>query len=359
MGLFPKRTYVGIDIGHHTIKALQLEKSGDVFKVVNYACTPTPAESVRDGVISAPDLIGDAIKDLLKQGHFHASSAHIAVTGASVFVRPVKLPKMPEIALRRSIKYEASRYVPGTPEESYIDFEILGETEDGQMEVLIVAAPREIVESRLAAFAVADLEVESVEVEAFATYRALIESDTNRPWNLSTFALVDVGSITTNLSIIAKGQFAMTRAIPHGGQMWTDALKSYFKLNEDDAEAGKAQLDLAELLDEARPRENPPLRVLQPHLDELVREIRRSLNYYQSQLAEGQTGSPVESIILTGGATKLKGFERYVEHKLGIKCEKIGLFSSTRFLHSGDPEADGLELSVASGLAMRAFSKAA
>jgi len=148
----------------------------------------------------------------------------------------------------------------------------------------------------------------------------------------------------------------MSRTIPIGGQMLTDALKSYFKLSDEDAEAGKAQLDFRDLIGEAPVRENPPLRVLQPHVDDLVREIRRSLNYYQSQQQDVGNGA-IDALLLTGGGVKLQGFPEYVQHKLGIETLSLDLFQNPRFLHS--LEDSGLDLGVATGLAMRAFGRAA
>lgn len=356
MGLFAKKTTVGIDFGHHTIKAMQLEKVADSYQITRLAVAPTPREAIKDGVIVDTSLMSLVLKQLLRDFHITATAAHIAVAGGSVVVRPVRIPKMPEIALRKSMKLEAGRYVPSSAEDSYVEFEILGEADDGQMDVLVVAAPKDIVETRLQVCEAAGLEVESVDIEAFAIYRALIEADRTRNWSDNTIAIVDIGATTTNVSVIPKTLFAMSRTIPNGGQMLTDALKTYFKLSEEDAESGKAQLDFSELTREVVPRENPPLRVLQPHVDDLVREIRRSLNYYQSQQQDAQNSS-VDALLITGGGAKLHGLAEYIGHKLGIETLSLDLLQNPRFVHSS--EASGLDLSVASGLAMRAFGRAA
>lgn len=356
MGLFAKKTTVGIDFGHHTIKAMQLEKVADSYQITRLAVAPTPREAIKDGVIVDTSLMSLVLKQLLRDFHITATAAHIAVAGGSVVVRPVRIPKMPEIALRKSMKLEAGRYVPSSAEDSYVEFEILGEADDGQMDVLVVAAPKDIVETRLQVCEAAGLEVESVDIEAFAIYRALIEADRTRNWSDNTIAIVDIGATTTNVSVIPKTLFAMSRTIPNGGQMLTDALKTYFKLSEEDAESGKAQLDFSELTREVVPRENPPLRVLQPHVDDLVREIRRSLNYYQSQQQDAQNSS-VDALLITGGGAKLHGLAEYIGHKLGIETLSLDLLQNPRFVLSS--EASGLDLSVASGLAMRAFGRAA
>ncbi len=359
MSFFSKKSVVGIDMGHHSIKAVQLERHGQDWKVTKTATVPTPADSIRDGVVIDAQSVTAAIKAMMKEAHMSATTANIAIAGPSVFVRTVKMPKMAEVTLRKSIKFEAGRYVPGSPEDCYIEFEIIGPTEDGQMDVLIVAAPKEIVNSRVEAVEAAGLDVEIVEIEAFSMFRSLIEADKERDYSETTVALVDVGALTTNLSVIADGKFSMTRSIPHGGNVLTDALKGYFKLESADAEAGKAQLDLRELLEDNKPKENPPLRVLQPHIDELVREIRRSLNYFQSQQGEGAQTKQIDAVIVTGGGTKLAGLADYVGHRLSLEVCEAGVFSNPRFVHAGPAEESGLDLAIASGLAMRAGAKAA
>lgn len=356
MGLFAKKSSVGIDFGHHTIKAMQVEKTGDTWKIVKSASIATPGEAMKDGVIVDASLMILVLKQLLKENHINATSAHIAVAGGSVIVRPVRIPKMAEAALRKSMRLEAGRYVPSSAEDSYVEFEILGDADEAQMDVLVVAAPKDIVETRLQVCEAAGLEVESVDIEAFAIYRSIIEADPSHDWTDKTIAVIDIGATSTNVSVVTNGLFAMSRTIPNGGNMLTDALKNYFKLSEEDAESGKAQLDFRELTNDVIPKENPPLRVLQPHVDDLVREFRRSLNYYQSQQQDGSAHT-VDTLILTGGGAKLMGIAEYVAHKLGIETVSLDIHNNPRFIHSS--EDSGLDLSVASGLAMRAYGRAA
>lgn len=360
MGLFSKKSYVGLDLGHHMLKAVQVERQAGGWKVTKSGSILTPPDAIKDGVVVDSTATTAAIKQLLKESHIHATSANIAVAGGSVVVRSVRIPKMPESTLRKSIKFEASRYVPSSVEDSYIEFEIIGNTEDNQMDVIVVAAPKDIVESRMQACMDAGLEIEAVDIEAFAMYRSLVEADQEHDWSAMTIALVDIGASMTNMSVVQKGAFAMTRSIPNGGHVLTDALKSYFKLSDEDAESGKAALDVSELVDAEKPKENPPLRVLQPHLDDLIREIRRSLNYYQSQLGDAADDKQVSLVMVTGGGAKLPGFATYVEHKLGVKTVAMSVFDNPRFSHAPEETIEsGYDLSVASGLAMRAFVKAA
>jgi type IV pilus assembly protein PilM len=355
---FRRKSLVGIDLGHYSIKAVQVDRTPSGWRVVHAEQTPTPPDAIKDGVVVDTEAVTGAIRRLIKSSHLSATSACISVAGGSVVVRTVRVPKMAEVALRKSIKFEAGRYVPSSVDDSYIEFEIVGPAPENQMEVLIVAAPKNIVESRVKACEDAGFEVEVVDVEAFAAFRALIEASETEEDPDGAVALVDIGRNSTNVSVVSRGVFSMTRAIPQGGQTLTDALRTYFKLEEADAEAGKQQLDFRELLHEEKPSENPPLRVLQPHVDDLVREVRRSLNYYQSQQTEAAALAPVTSLVLTGGGAKLPGLAEYMAAKLDLRVAARGVFDNPRFA-GADGDDSGLELCVATGLAMRGALKAA
>jgi type IV pilus assembly protein PilM len=356
---FGKKSFIGIDLGHHTIKIVQVERAGNRWEIQRMGVAPTPAEAIKESIVIEPQAVGATIKQMMRDFHITATSCHVAVAGAAVVVRAVRIPKMPEATLRKSIKYEASRYVPSSVEDSYIEFEIVGEADDNQMDVLIVAAPKEVIESRIKACEAAGLEVESVDVEPFAAYRSVVEADHDKNWENGTVALVDIGATTTNMSVIHKGMFAMSRSIPLGGNALTEALKSYFKLSTQDAESGKAQLNLMEVLEEPE-KDNPPLRVVQPHVDDLIRELRRSLNYYQSQQTDNTDAKNIDIILLSGGGAKLQGLAEYVTHKLGTPTKAIGVLENPRFTLSGLSDSDkGLDIAVASGLAMRSHGRAA
>ena len=359
LSILAKKACVGVDIGHKFIKIVQVDRSGPVWKLIAWTHVPTPSDSVKEGQILDSDAVGLAIKTALKEAKINASHANISVAGGSVIVRNARVPKMTDATLRKSIRYEAARYVPASIEDSFIDFEIRGTAPDGQMEVQIVAAPKTLVNSRIRACQIADLKVDAVDIETFAMHRTIVESDESSALNSMTVALIDVGAMTTTVSVVLRGMFTMSRTIPHGGQTLTEALKAYFKLTDADAESGKGQLDLNPLLQE-REMDNPPLRVLQPHVDDLVREIRRSLNYYQSQQSEAGHSDPVTHLVIAGGGARLGGLTSYFSHKLGIPSICRGVLDHPRIVApAGLTDSSGMEFTVAAGLAMKPNDKAA
>ncbi|MEM3096846.1 MAG: DNA-directed RNA polymerase subunit H, partial [Nitrososphaerota archaeon] len=121
--------------------------------------------------------------------------------------------------------------------------QIIREIEDNQTEVLVVAAPRDIVETRINAVQHAGLETDAVELEAFALYRTLVEFDAGFE-NETTIAIIDIGGENTDVSIVDKGAFALTRSIPIAGKQLTRALENYFKLSNEEAEELLKRLDV-------------------------------------------------------------------------------------------------------------------
>lgn len=356
LNFFKTQKRIGLDIGHSNIKIAQVESTSTGYLIHTMHSIPTPQNAVQDSVVVDVEATASAIKQLLKQARMDANTAHLAVAGPTVIVRTVKMPQMPEAALRKSLRFEAARYVPSSVEDSYIECEIIGNSSDGQMDVLIVASPKDIVEGRIAAAESAGLEVDIVDVEAFASYRAFVEADADFQPS-GPFVLVDMGGQITDVSVVDGGKFALTRSIPLAGEALTNALQSYFKLSYEEATQGKLVLDLRPLIDTQGPLENPPLRVVQPLIDELIREIRRSINYFQSQQGDARDKKPSQ-LILTGGSSQMTGLPEYFSHKLGLQVITPNFFMNPRFTFEEPSEnIEQCAFGVALGLAMHKSQK--
>jgi type IV pilus assembly protein PilM len=373
--IFGKETVAGVDIGSRMIKIVQAEPGSRPghFRITGAGVIPTPPESVRDGIVVDTEAVGQAIKELMQSSGISANGAIVAISGASVIVRHIKLPKMAESAARRSIRFEAGKYISTSVEDSMIEFDITGPVpnEPDKMGTMLVAAPNDMVESRLNALAAAGLEPIAVDIEAFALQRALLDLSPTQPGEGQTLALLDIGAVTTDVNIVTNGHFALTRNIAIGGDAFTNTLKSIVSMSEwAELEALKKQIDMSMLLtQEGTPEQIRMASLVQPVLDELLREVRRSMNYYQSQLSEAAnsnlpaaiaasgSGDPVSKIIITGGSSKLAGIETYMNARLGVEVEAWNVFKNPAFDTSGIPaefisENHGM-LAICFGLALK------
>jgi type IV pilus assembly protein PilM len=386
-GVFNKQGIVGLDLGSHTIKAVQVEPMRTGWRLSQIAQCPTPADSIRDGVIVQPEEVAGAVRRLLRDNAFRVSAAITAIAGAAVIVRQLTLPKMTEAMLRKTIRYEASKYVSTSIEDSYIGFEILGDVEstptegdqaEKQMRVLLVVAPREMIDAQVRTLELAGLEPLAIEVEAFALYRALFEINRVAMARLEGHpaAIVDLGASHTNLYIVSGDGYFLTRNIPIAGDAFTQTVRSTLHCSWSEAERFKRTVDFRQLLkrrsartrattseEEAVPegagsgKEEAVLKALQGQADELLREVRRSLHYYQSQFPEGSPQAQVTGLVITGGSSQLSGFAEYAAARLGLEVEAGDPFNNPDF-DTAHISAEALHmfapvLGIAVGLAVR------
>lgn len=358
--LFGKEIIVGIDIGSSCIKAVEIEPTSTGWTVTSAAVTPTPPNAIKEGVIINVVDVSQSIRSLLKDAGMKPTGAVCAVSGSQVIVRQVQFPTMPEAALRKSIRYEASKHISSSVEDSVVEFEILGEGDEaGTMQVMLVAAPREMVDCRVAVLEAAGLEPLTIDIEAFALIRSLVEFSATDEYLHRTVALIDMGAGHTDVNIVSRGQFVLTRNIPIAGDSYTNAIKSLAGASFEDAEKMKLDMTSGATLDEisSGQSENRSWRVVQPLLDELIREVRRSIHYYQSQFPEGSQEALVSKIMLTGGSTRMRGMESYVSGKLGIPTEIADVFRQSAVSSGNMPPSFADEnspiLAVCTGLALK------
>lgn len=357
---------IGLDIGSSAIKLAQLVITRDSVSLRKAGSTLTPPETVKNGVIVEPLAISQAITSLLEALQVEASTAVGAVAGPAVVVRQVSLPAMSPKQLKQSVQWEARNYISFAVEDSILESQILTAPTNGgasgMMEVMLVAAPREMVEACAKTIELAGLEPLAVEVQAFAAIRAIVGM--GHEASETTTALVGIGATFTEITIVKGEDFILSRIIPIAGNNVTEAIQSSLEIGWEEAEMLKETTLRAVLSEEERANLDPAAqqasRAIEPLLDELAREIRRSLAYhdYQQKLPEaGAKGQGADRVLLSGGSAKLAGLDRYLQNQLGIPTSIASIFGPTG-LDSGRENAAFLKehaptLAVAVGLAMR------
>lgn len=374
---------LGLDIGSHAIKAACVEHRRNGWRLLGVGAVPTPRDAVTAGMIQDPAAVAEAVQSLIRQYRLPPAEAVAAVGGSSVSVRAVRIPEIPLPALRRSIRFEAAKFLPSV-EDSAIEFAVLGRGgTPPQMEVLLVAAPQALVESRVQVIRDVGLEPAAIDIEAFALLRVL-EALHLLPGPNQGLAIANIGATFTDLNIVVEREVAVTRSIPIGGKSLTHAIMSQLNVTEQEAEQLKSRIVLARPAPSAwevaaAPSEpaaneeegepsveeewlpNEMLQSLrqaaQPLLDEIVRELRRSVNFFQSQTAEVGHTVAVEQLLLAGGTAHLPGLAEYMGDRLGMDVRILDPFAIRHFdaegVVSSAVRERGSELAVAIGLALK------
>ncbi|MBC5824649.1 MAG: type IV pilus assembly protein PilM [Candidatus Eremiobacteraeota bacterium] len=361
MSLFGKmnkggaQRYIGIDFGSFELKAVQFAPSPRGPLLEHVYKVPTPANAIKDGVITDPPLIGEALRQMIADGAFTAKRTVSAVAGPTVVVRQVTMPAMNERELLSSTKYEAERFLPYSVEEAQIDAKILGRSDDGQnMDVLIVSAQKDLVISQMAALAYVSLSPAVIEVEPFSLVRAMLAPD-DAAFE-QNIAIINVGASSTSINITKGGFVPFTRNVPIGGNAITKAIATGLNVSLEEAE--KMKREKAAILSQ---RDSEPVaptvtrifNVITPPLTELVTEIHKSLDYFRTRFR----GEVIESVILGGGTARLASLDAFLSHELALPVTLADPLGRATY-NPADFPADylrdmGPALMVATGLARR------
>jgi type IV pilus assembly protein PilM len=151
MALFRRnKQTIGLDVGSGFIKAAVVDHSGIEPRLMRIASLPLLSDAIVEGEIMDPTLVVDTIKAVMQTLEVKNRSVVTAVGGRDIIVKKIQMDRMPAADAREVIRYEAEQYVPFDMENVQVDFQILDPEAEGlRMNVLLVAAKRDLIEQRI------------------------------------------------------------------------------------------------------------------------------------------------------------------------------------------------------------------
>ena len=311
---------LGLDIGSSSVKLVQLKEKRGGYQLVAFGTAPLPPEAIVDGALMNSAAIVQAIQDVFAQQKVKAKEVAIGVRGHSVIIKKISLPRMTQEELDESIQWEAEQYIPFDVKDVNIDTQILTPEGDaaGQMDVLLVAAKKDMINDYTSVCAEAGLTATVVDVDAFAVQNAFEANYEQGPGD--TVVIVNVGAAVTNLNVIARGATTFTRDITMGGNAFTEEIQKQLNISYDEAEALKVggQGDS----DAVVPQEVE--RVIQGVAEQLGGEIQRSLDFYASTSPEGK----ITKAFLSGGTARVPALFKTLEARAGVPVEILNPFKN-------------------------------
>jgi type IV pilus assembly protein PilM len=316
--MFGGKDTIGLDIGSSFLKMVQLKERKGRYELEAFDMMPLPPELIVEGSIIDSLRLVDSIKELMKKSRIRAKNVVIGIAGhASVIIRRIVLPEMSEEELSESIKFEAEQYVPFDVEDVAIDFQILGPREEaGQMDVMLVAVKKDIVNEYTSVVKEAGLNPVVVDVNDFALgnmYEVNYEIEPDR-----NVALVNIGASTINLNVLKGGESVFTRDSSIGSNIHTEALQKEFSLSFEAAE----RLKMGEAVEGVSDEEAQS--VLAAASEEIIGEVSRSLDYFRTSSMQEE----ISAIILSGGGALLRDFPALLTERLGVEVQLVQPFKN-------------------------------
>ncbi len=352
MGLLSRtRRSVGLDIGSSSVKLMELEldAKSERYRLVCFGMEPLPPEAIVDGAVMNTNAVVDTIRQLVTKHRIKTKDAVVSVSGNSVIIKRINLPAMTMDELEESIHWEAEQYIPFDINDVNIDVQILDNASEdpGQMEVLLVAARKELVNEYQSLIQQAGLRPVVVDVDAFAVANMFeLAYDVED----GAIALVNVGASNVNIHVLRDGVSMFTRDIGMGGRQFTEEIQRTLNISYEDAElmkVGDPEKDDRAVVPEEI--ENVMVSVG----ESLATEIQRSLDFYASTAADGG----LTRIYLSGGGARTPGLARAISRQTSYPCEVVDPFRriqiDEREFKEGYLEDIAPQAAVVVGLAIR------
>jgi type IV pilus assembly protein PilM len=331
---------LGLDIGSHSVKCVQLEKRGAAaYRLVSVEAFEIAPEGInleedpRKAIISA-------IRKAIEGINLKRTAVITAIGGVSTAIRQIELPFMTEKELASAIKWEARNYIPFDINDVELDYQIINTSRaSNKLDIILVSIIKDFVRYHLELLREIPIDPQIIDVNPLALVNAVLF---NEEIERDEFVvLMDIGDKNTTLSVYSEEGQYFVRNIMISGNDFTDDIMKGNGLSYEDAEKFKRSGDSAGLIE-----------TIKPSLDNLVREVRRSLTFYENQAKI----KGFSKIFLTGGSAPLKGLDGYLSTDLGLPVEILNPFRKINVEQASllsSFENDFSKLALAVGLAIR------
>src|SRR5690606_32123704 len=138
------KNLVGVDIGTTSIKVCQLKESRRGLSLVRFGYAAQQPQVIGDGQVMDTGAVVETLQRLFRDNKIRQRDVAVSVSGQSVIIRKIAVPTMTDEELDEQIQWEAEQHIPFDIKDVQIDHQVLRRRpDDGQMDVLLVAAKRD------------------------------------------------------------------------------------------------------------------------------------------------------------------------------------------------------------------------
>ncbi|MFO7964931.1 MAG: type IV pilus assembly protein PilM [Desulfobacterales bacterium] len=341
-----KNKLVGLDIGSRTIKAGEITGTKKGYNLTKLGMVEIAPGLIEEGNITDPEQVANAIRRLFKTYDIKEQNVAVSIGGYSVIVKKINVQTMSEEQLQETIYFEAEQYIPFDISDVNIDFQILGEAEGNpnQMNVILVAAKKEMVNNYINLIQLANLTPCIIDIDAFALQNIFEQTYGTDGENV---ALIDIGAGKTSLNILKGNTSVFMRDVSLGCGQINQEIASLIQCSIEEAEQIKF--------------ENPGDRLTPVNLQEIIAsvvsdwctEIRRALDFFYSTYPDDQ----IKKIVLSGGGANIAEFRHLLAEETFAEVEPINPFANINvdmdYFDSSYIDAIAPQAAICMGLALR------
>lgn len=304
---YKDRPIFGFDIGHGSLKVMQIERAGKRNRVIGYGTAVFSADAIQDGIITDHTAIAKATLDLFKNnliGDITTKRTVAAIPSYRTFSRLISLPPLSGRELQEAVELEAEQYIPMPLGELYLDYTVVKKDPE-KMDLFAVAVPKKIVDSHLQLMQILGLEAVGVSTTIGAAGQLFLQDQQSDV----PAVLIDFGSLSADISIFDH-DLLVSGTVSGGGEVFTDRIREKLGVTQTEAHIIKTKYGLG-----ASKKQKEINEALEPVLSQLAQEIRRMIRYYEDRYGAERK---ISQVITLGGGANMPGLSDYLTNSLRL-----------------------------------------
>jgi type IV pilus assembly protein PilM len=371
---------IGLDIGHNSIKMIQLLTNGTQVSVI--AAEKTRIDpSVNGDMEERKCFVISAIKRMLAKGSFHGRNVVSCLPNESLKITSLRLAESQNDVIEQALRKEAAQRFGLDPDKDSMKYVVAGNVPQGEEiknELIMFAADNETIKSHIEMLEESGLKPVSIDTIPCALFRSFKRSLRRQEDKERTVVFVDVGSKFTTVLFGRGGEISFVKQIPIGGEKFNNEIMAKLGIDINEAQTLREAIQMEKSLSSPRPEvaEQEPAEneqkldvstrqaivdAVSSVAEELTKEISLCLRYYTVTFR----GKRVEQAVFTGGGTYEYILLDVLKRQLSVEIEvaqplKGFDLSSERKNLNFDSDRRGLlcEWAVAVGLGLKGWNGA-
>ena len=319
--LFRKTSHlIGLDIGSRSFKASEIVETKSGHSLQNFGMTDIAYGAIEEGVIKDADEVAASIRKLFNENSFKTQNVALSIGGSSVIVKKISIQTMTEEQLQESINSEAEQHIPFDISEVNLDYQMLGEAENNpnQMDVLLVAVKKEVVNSYVDLIQMAGLNPCVIDIDAFALQNIF---ELNYAPEDETIALIDIGASKISLNILKGNSSVFIRDVALGCGLINGKIVLLVDCSYEEAE----QIKYSNQPDKISP--DDVKEIISSVIDDWRNEIRNAIDFFYSTYPDNDQ---IKRIMLSGGGAHIKEFRELLAVETSSEVEIINPFKNIK-----------------------------
>ncbi len=349
---FKPKPLFGLDIGNGSLKVMQTEpgpasdkvaiSAKSLCRLIGYGSSHFDTSAIKDGVVVAPEIIAESAKKLFAErliGDITTNRVAMTIPSYRTYTRSINLPDLSDKEMNDAVTMEAEQYIPVPLDKLYLDYQPIRKTDSGH-EILAAGVAKNIVDSYIELAELMGLEPVFIETTMSAAGR-LFSHDYQS--DVPT-VIIDFGSLSSDIGIF-DGNMLTASTVQGGGEIFTKTISSNLNVTLQEAHIIKTRYGLG-----VSKRQKEVLEALTPVLEQITKEIRRLIRYYDEHYG---TERPIKQLVTLGGGSNIPGLNEYLTEKLrlAVRPSDPWQYLETHKLKL-PPRADKQMYATAAGLSM-------